>query len=246
MKVIIVKNYKELSAKASEIISNRIIDNNSLILGLATGSTPKQTYINLINMYKNNKISFKNVTTFNLDEYIGLDINNKKSYNYFMYDNLFNHIDINKEKVFIPIGLGNIEKNSKEFENNIKRFGPIDLQLLGLGENGHIGFNEPGCDENSKTRKVNLTKSTIEVNERFFSSIDKVPRYAISMGIGTIMKAKTILLLASGSKKSKAVQEMIEGKITKDVPASFLQKHNNVIVIIDKEASKLLKKTYNK
>ena len=244
MKIIIKENYDELSKEAANIFIKQINEKSNSILGLATGSTPVQTYKFLIESFKNNEISFKDIKTFNLDEYVGLDSNHIQSYRYFMNENLFNHIDIKKENTFIPSGIGNIKDNSTKYEKLLNDLGPIDLQLLGLGENAHIGFNEPGTPENSLTNQVNLTNGTIEANKRFFSSINDVPKTAISMGIGSILKSKKILLLASGNKKAEAVRNMIEGPITENVPASFLQKHKNVTIIIDKAAASLLKNKY--
>lgn len=242
MKVIIVKDHAEMSAKAAEFIANQIKENPKSVLGLATGSTPEQTYANLIKMNKDEEISFKDITTFNLDEYVGLDGEHKKSYRYFMNDQLFNHVDIDKSRTFVPSGIGNISECAKDFEDKLVKFGPVDLQLLGLGGNAHIGFNEPGSPENGRTAEVNLTESTIEANKRFFTSANEVPKTAISMGIGTIMDAKKILLLASGDAKAQAVKDMVDGNITVDVPASFLQKHNDATIIIDEKAAKLLNK----
>ena len=241
MKVIIVKDHAEMSKKAAEFIANQIKTKSNSVLGLATGSTPEQTYANLIKMNKNGEISFKDITTFNLDEYIGLQETHELSYRYFMNHQLFNHVDIDKSRTYVPSGLGNIKENAKSFENKMKELGPIDLQLLGLGQNAHIGFNEPGAPEHGRTDEVELTKSTIEANARFFNSADEVPKTAISMGIGTILDAKNILLLASGPAKAQAVRDMVEGNITTDVPASFLQKHNNTTIIIDEKAASLLK-----
>ena len=244
MKVIIVKNHDEMSRVGSDIIAKQLKSKPNSVLGLATGSTPEQTYANLIKMNKDGDISFKDATTFNLDEYVGLDGEHKKSYRYFMNEQLFNHVDINKAKTFVPSGMGNIEENAKSFEDKIKELGPVDLQLLGLGGNAHIGFNEPGSKESGRTQEVDLTESTIEANKRFFKSAGEVPKTAISMGIGTIMDSKAILLLAFGEAKAQAVRDMIEGNITEDVPASFLQKHSDTTVVIDEAAAKLLEGKY--
>lgn len=242
MKVIITETHEEMSKRAAEFIADQIKSKPNSVLGLATGSTPEETYANLIKMNKNGEISFKDVTTFNLDEYVGLDGNHKKSYRYFMNDQLFDHIDIDKSKTFVPSGIGNIDENAKEFENKLKELGPVDLQLLGLGRNAHIGFNEPGSSEFGRTMEVDLTESTIEANKRFFKSADEVPKTAISMGIGTIMDSNKILLLASGEAKAAAVKAMIEDLPTEDVPASFLQRHKDATIIIDKAAASLLRK----
>jgi glucosamine-6-phosphate deaminase len=242
MKIIVTKNYEDMSLKASNLIINKINSKNKFVIGLATGNTPLKTYKNLIKEYKKNKVSFKNVISFNLDEYVGLKPTHNQSYSYYMNNNLFNHIDINKKNTFIPLGVGNIEKNSQDFEKKIKLFGPIDLQILGIGTNAHIGFNEPGSSEDSQTQEVKLSLSTIKSNQKFFNNKNNIPKKAISMGIGTIMKANLIILLASGKIKAKAIKDTIERKITKKVPASYLQKHKNVIIIVDKDAASLLKK----
>lgn len=240
MKVIVVKNHAEMSAKAADFIAEQIKSKPNSVLGLATGSTPEQTYANLIKKNKAGEISFENITTFNLDEYVGLDGDHKKSYRYFMNDQLFNHVNIDKSKTFVPSGMGDIKQNAKAFEDKLQELGPVDLQLLGLGQNAHIGFNEPGSPEHGRTDEVDLTESTIEANKRFFNSIDEVPKTAISMGVGTILDAKKILLLASGEAKAIAVRDMVEGEMTEDVPASFLQKHHDTTIIVDEEAARLL------
>ncbi|MBX4210258.1 MAG: glucosamine-6-phosphate deaminase [Mollicutes bacterium PWAP] len=237
MKLFIMKNYDEMSRKASDIIKEYINTKPNLVLGLATGSTPEGTYEIL-----KKEANFKEVITFNLDEYIGISENHPLSYHFYMYKNLFNHVDINKKNIHIPSSKGDIEKNSKDYDFSIYKKGGIDLQLLGLGENAHIGFNEPGSPEDGSTGSVQLTNSTINANSRFFESKSQVPTKAISMGIGTIMKAKSILLIASGLKKAQAVKNMIEGNIDINVPASFLQKHSNVNIVIDEDAASFLKK----
>lgn len=244
MKIIIVKNHEEMSIEAANIIANQIKVKPTSVLGLATGSTPEKTYANLIAKNKTKEISFAAIITFNLDEYVGFDGDNKKSYRYFMNKQLFNHIDIQKANTYVPSGMGEISKKAFDFEQKIKELGPVDLQLLGLGQNAHIGFNEPGSSKKGRTTEIKLTESTIKANKKFFNDISKVPKTAISMGIGTILDSKSILLLASGESKAKAVRNMIEGPVTKDVPASFLQNHANTIIIIDEEAAKLLKGKY--
>ena len=240
MKIIITKNHQEMSKKAAELIAEQVKNNPKSVLGLATGSTPEETYGLLIKENKNG-LSFKEVTTFNLDEYVGLNGEHKKSYRFFMNDQLFNHIDIDKNNTYVPSGMGDIADNAKAFEEKMKDLGPVNLQLLGLGQNAHIGFNEPGSSANGRTVEVDLTPSTIEANTKFFESASEVPKTAISMGIGTILESEMILLLASGETKAKAVKDMIEGKITTDIPASFLQNHGNTTIIIDEAAASLLK-----
>ncbi|WP_434333463.1 glucosamine-6-phosphate deaminase [Mycoplasma capricolum subsp. capricolum] len=242
MKVIILENQDQVANKAAQIIKDQIKTKPNCVLGLATGSTPIKTYEKLIKMYQENQISFKDVTSFNLDEYKDIDPTNKQSYHYFMQHQLFDFIDINKNNCYIPNA--NLYENPKLYDQQIKNANGIDLQLLGLGVNGHIGFNEPNTDFDSLTQIVDLTDSTIKANSRFFDSIDKVPTKAISMGLKSIMNAKKILLLATGINKSEAVYHLIEGEITTSWPCSILQQHNDVTVIIDKSAASQLTKNY--
>lgn len=236
MKVIIVKNYDEMSKEAAKIVSDQIEKNSKSVIGLATGGTPEGMYKELINK----RLSWKDVTTFNLDEYVGIPKEHPLSYYTYMYENLFNHIDIKHENVFIPNGNGDINKNGKEYDELIQKHNGVDLQVLGIGENAHIAFNEPGSSFTAGTREVELTESTINANARYFASKDEVPKTAISMGIGTLMKAKKIILLASGTKKMFAIKDTIEGPITEKVPGSILQKHPDVTIIIDEDAAKAL------
>lgn len=241
MKVIIARDYKELSKKASSILASQLILKPESVLGLATGSTPIGTYEELIKLHKQGVISFSSVTTFNLDEYYGLDRNNSNSYSYFMRDKLFNHIDIDNNRVHIPNGLTkDIQKECQAYEKKIIEKGGIDIQLLGIGRNGHIGFNEPDIKFEAITHLVNLDTDTICANARFFKDVKAVPKKAISMGIRTIMNSKKILLLASGEEKAQIVYDTLYGKITPEIPASVLQLHPNVIVIADKQAAKYL------
>lgn len=243
MQVIIKENYEEMSREAAEIIRDAIHLKPNLVLGLATGSTPIGTYKELIRMYKEGELDFSKVVTFNLDEYVGLPTTHKQSYYYFMYENLFNHININPENVHIPSGVvKDFKAYCQWYENEIKRFGGIDLQLLGVGSDGHIGFNEPGTSLNSRTSVVALTEETIKDNSRFFEREEDVPRFAITMGVGTIMEAKQCLLLASGPKKADPVAALVEGPITSQVTASALQMHPNAIVIVDEAAASKLKR----
>ena len=243
MKLIITKDYEEMSRVTSELISEEIRENPNLVLGLATGGTPMGTYQRLIEFYKDGKLDFKDVKTFNLDEYIGLNINNEKSYHNFMNTNLFNHININKENTFIPNGNAkDIEKEGKEYEGKIEELGGICLQLLGIGSNGHIGFNEPDDKFSRITGPVSLKESTIKANSRYFNSIEEVPTKAISMGIKTIMHAKKIILIANGEKKADAIFKTVMGPITPSVPASVLQLHRDVTIIVDELAASKLEK----
>lgn len=241
MRIIVANDYNEMSRKAAYIIASQMILKPNSILGLATGSTPVGTYKELINLYKNGVINFSEVTSFNLDEYFGLPKDNPQSYDHFMKANFFNHIDIDEENVYIPNGMSdNVEKECANYEKKMKEVGGIDLQLLGIGRNGHIGFNEPSDYFEPNTHLVQLDEDTIEANSRFFDSIDEVPIKAISMGIGSIMRAKKILLLASGEGKADAIYDTAKGPITSKVPASILQLHPDVVIIVDKEAASRL------
>lgn len=232
MNIIKVRNYEELSKITSEIIISEILNNPNFILGLPTGKSPLGTYKNLIKAYKQKKVSFSEIITFNLDEYYPVKNNDKKSYRYYMFKNLFSKINVKKENIHLLNGNAkNPEKECKDYEEKIKK-NPIDLQILGIGVNGHIGFNEPGSLINSKTRLVNLAPETVKRNGYLHKGL--------SMGISTILKSKKILLIASGKDKANAVKELMKGKISKDLPASFLKKHKNLVVIIDKDAGYLL------
>lgn len=243
MEVIIVKDYEEASQKACEIMLNVVKNNPTANLGLATGSTPIRLYELMREDHKKNGTSYKDIKSFNLDEYFGLDQSHPQSYHYFMCHNLFNELDIDMNNVHVPKGNGNIDEECKAY-NQLLEDNPIDIQLLGIGSNGHIGFNEPGTSFDAVTHKVDLKQSTIEDNARLFfdGKIDEVPKQAISMGIKNIMDAKSILILAFGKGKAEAVKGMIEGPVTTDLPASVLQNHNDVTVIIDKDAASLLTK----
>jgi len=241
IKVLITKNYDELSEKAAKIIADAIRNKPNLVLGLATGGTPVGCYRELVRMHKEEKLDFSRVVTFNLDEYIGLPPTHPQSYRYFMNENLFNHVNIRMENTHIPDGMtDDPQKTCEEFEKAIETAGGIDLQLLGIGTNGHIAFNEPGSPFNSRTRVVEISEQTRKDNARFFQSIDEVPRQAISMGIGTIMEARKIVLLASGARKADAVAKSVKGPITEEVPASILQKHPNCTFILDEAAASKL------
>ncbi|KEI96129.1 glucosamine-6-phosphate deaminase [Clostridium botulinum] len=242
MRIIVVDSYEEMSKKAAAMIASQVILKPDSVLGLATGDTPIGMYKEIINIYKNEKMDFSKVRTFNLDEYYGLNRENPQSYYYYMINNLFNHVNIDKNNINIPNGMAdNIEIECKEYERKIDKAGGIDLQILGIGVNGHIGFNEPNISFESETHLVNLNEKTIESNSRFFSSKEEVPTKAISMGIKSIIHSKKIILLACGSAKSDAVSKAINGKINPNIPASILQLHRDVVVIIDKEAASKLK-----
>lgn len=243
MRIHILKNYEELSKKAAEIIKSQIVLKDDSVIGFATGSTPLGTYKELINMCKEG-LDFSNITTFNLDEYYGLPAKDVNSYHYFMYDNLFNHINVHKKKIHIPDGEAkDVDKFCKEYEESIAKAGGIDLQILGIGKNGHIGFNEPDDNMDVPTHLTDLTEDTINVNSRFFDSIGQVPKQAITMGLGTIMKSKRILLLASGEDKAEIIEKMLKAQVvTTNIPASFLFLHNNVDILVDEKAASLMEK----
>lgn len=240
MKLIVEKDYDGISKKAAGIVKQQIELNKSTILGLATGSTPVGMYKELIRMHKEEGLDFSNVISFNLDEYIGIDYEHPNSYHYFMKDNLFNHINIDMNNTFVPDGKAkDLDNYCKQYDKLIEKKGGIDLQILGIGENGHIAFNEPDEELNTGTSIINLTESTIKANSRFFDSPGEVPKKAITMGIGSIMKAKKIILMASGKKKAKVIKRLLEGKkITTQLPASMLLLHPDVTVIVDEEAYK--------
>ena len=242
MKIYCGKDYKEMSRIAANIISAQIILKPDCVLGLATGSTPVGTYENLVEWYKQGDLDFSQVTSVNLDEYKGLSGNNDQSYRYFMNKNLFDHVNIDKSRTFVPNGLEpDSEKASRECDEIIESVGGVDLQLLGIGHNGYIGFNEPADEFCKRTHCVDLTASTIEANKRFFEKEEDVPRQAYTMGIGTIMKAKKILLVASGADKAEIIAKSLTGPVTPQVPASILQFHNDVTVVCDEAAFSKLK-----
>lgn len=231
------KNYDELSRKAANIIASQIIMKPDCVLGLATGSSPVGTYKQLIEKYENGDLDFSNVTSVNLDEYKGLSPENDQSYRYFMNTNLFDHVNIDKSSTYVPDGLEpDADKACKEYEEIIKKTGGIDLQLLGLGHNGHIGFNEPSDTFARYTNCVNLTESTIEANKRFFASEADVPRQAYTMGIGTIMYARKIVVVVSGEDKAEILKKVVDGPVTPQVPASVLQLHPDVTIVADEAA----------
>ena len=242
MRLMITESYEELSKAAAEEFAKVIKEKPNAVLGLATGGSPVGMYKELIKMYEKNELDFSKVTTVNLDEYIGLNPEHNQSYRHFMNENLFNHININIANTFVPNGLAdNLEVECKEYDKKIMELGGIDIQLLGVGNNGHIAFNEPDEQLSAGTHVISLTENTIEANSRFFENINDVPKKAITMGLGGIMKAKKIILIASGESKAEAIKGLFSGKITTDNPASMLQRHRDVTVIVDKEAAKLIK-----
>lgn len=242
MKIYCGKDYKEMSRIAAKIIAAQIIMKPDCVLGLATGSTPVGAYENLVEWYKQGDLDFSQVTSVNLDEYRGLSGDNDQSYRYFMNKNLFDHVNIDKSRTFVPNGLEpDSGKACSEYDGIIESVGGVDLQLLGIGHNGHIGFNEPSDEFCRNTQCVDLTASTIEANKRFFEKEEDVPRQAYTMGIGTIMKAKKILLVASGADKAEIIAKSLTGPVTPQVPASILQFHNDVTVVCDEAAFSKLK-----
>ena len=237
MRIYRAKTYEDMSRKAANIISAQIIMKPNAVLGLATGSSPLGVYRQLIEWYEKGDLDFGEICTVNLDEYKGLAPDHEQSYAYFMKKNLFDQVNINPANTNIPNGLEENEAlECARYNRIIASFGGIDLQLLGIGANGHIGFNEPGEAFEKETHCVKLADTTIQANARFFDSMDQVPQYAYSTGIKNIMQAKSILLIASGKAKAEAVDRMIRGPITPACPASILQLHNNVSVVADEEA----------
>ncbi len=237
MRIIRTKDYQEMSRRAAGLISAQIIMKPECVLGLATGSTPVGLYRQLVEGYRKGDLDFSRVTTVNLDEYKGLSRENEQSYYYFMNDNLFRHVNIDREKTHLPDGMEpDSGKACADYNGIIDAVGGIDLQLLGLGHNGHIGFNEPCVHFELGTHCVDLTESTIRANRRFFDSYEAVPRQAYTMGIGNIMKARKILVVVSGEDKAAAVKEAFFGPVTPKVPASVLQLHPDVCVVADEAA----------
>ena len=242
MKIISVKDYPALSRAAANIIAAQVILKPRCVLGLATGSSPVGTYQELVRRCQAGELDFSQVRTVNLDEYVGLDRDHDQSYAYFMRDNLFNHINLDLSNTNVPDGMDpDGDSACARYDQIIRDLGGIDLQLLGLGVNGHIGFNEPGAAFEKETHCVDLTESTIKANARFFESMDEVPKQAYTMGIKSIMAAKKILLVATGSAKADALYKSLYGPITPNVPASILQLHQDVTVVADEDALSLIK-----
>ena len=237
MRIYKAKDYEEMSRKAAGIVSAQIIMKPECVLGLATGSTPVGLYKQLIEWYRNGDLDFSGVRTVNLDEYKGMSRENDQSYYYFMHQNLFDHVNIPAGNTHLPDGMEpDSEKECRRYEELIQSMGSVDLQLLGIGHNGHIGFNEPADAFDKLVHCVNLTQSTIEANKRFFASAEEVPRQAYTMGIQTIMRSKKILIIANGEGKADIVRDAFFGPITPMVPASVLQLHNDVTLVADEAA----------
>lgn len=251
MEVIVTKDRKELAEVAASIIREQMLRKPNSVLGLATGSTPEETYARLVRYHKEEGLDFSKITTFNLDEYVGLPPSHDQSYHYFMHDRLFNHVNINEENVHVPSGMAPDPQAFCEwYEDEMEKAGGVDLQLLGIGGDGHIAFNEPGSSLASRTRVKTLTEGTIKDNaDLFFGKGQEhlVPKFAITMGVGTVLEAKKLLLIAFGKKKAKIVKAFVEGPVTSMVTASVLQLHPDAIVVIDEEAaSELENKDYYK
>lgn len=241
MEVIITSSYDEICEKAARIIQQEWQKKNNLVLGLATGETPLGVYKKIIEMNQRKEIDFSSIIAFSLDEYLGLEEDHPQSFAYYMKENFLKHINIKTKNIFRLEGKPpDIETHCQEYEEKIKSYGGIDIQILGIGRNGHIGFNEPGSSLSSRTRVKTLAEETIRDNARFFTDEQEVPRFCLTMGIGTVMEAKIIILLASGKGKSDAIKSCVEGAVTASVPASALQLHPRVKILVDEEAGSLL------
>lgn len=243
LKLKVFKDYDEMCAYTAEELMAAISKKPDLVLGLPTGSTPLGVYSNLVNSYKSGKVDFSRVTTFNLDEYYPIDKNDPQSYYYFMFNNLFSHINVKKENIHIPDGSAkDSDFEVENYEKMIEEAGGIDIQLLGSGINGHIGFNEPAESLNLKTHKVTLTQSTIEANSRFFNDISEVPKFALTMGVGTIFKARRVIILINGEKKAPVLDAMLSGTVSTNVPATLLALHPDTTVVTDEATMAKTKK----
>ena len=241
MIITIVDNYDEMSSKAATIVIKQIHDKPDSVLGLAAGNTPLGMYKELVGAYEKGDVDFSGTTLFSLDEYCNLDKDNPHSYHYFMHKNFISRINVKSENVFLPNGMAtDFDEECRYYDKMIEEKGGIDLQILGIGRNGHIGFNEPGSDFETKTHLVKLKQSTVDANAGFFHSRDEVPTTAISMGIKTIRHARMLLLLANGERKAEAIYKTVKGKVTEEVPASIIQLHPNAVLIIEKNAAKLI------
>lgn len=241
MNVLVYDTEEQIGIAAGNYMCGQVLAKPDSVLGLATGSTPLKPYGHMIKLFEQGAVDFSKVTTFNLDEYCRLDVNDVNSYHRFMNDNLFSHINIPDENInFLDGNADDLEKECREYESRIKNAGGIDIQLLGIGSNGHIAFNEPSDSFQRWTHVVELKESTIKDNSRFFNSIDDVPTRAVTMGIGSIMQAKRILIIALGKNKAKAIKQLIDGHVTPQCPASVLQFHTDVTLMLDKGAASLI------
>ena len=243
MEIIICETYGEMSKLAARMIERQLLKKPSSVLGLATGSTPVGLYEELVRLHRERGLDFSKVITFNLDEYLDLPPWHEQSYRYFMEHHLFKHINLDPKNIHVPYGHAeDVEEFCDWYEAEMRRAGGIDIQILGIGADGHIAFNEPGSSLGSRTRLKTLTKQTIEDNARFFAKAEEVPRFAITMGVGTILEAREIIMVANGAKKAAIVAEALEGPVTAQVSASVLQMHAHVTVILDRESGAKLKR----
>ena len=238
-----VQSKERIAETVAQIIIDLVKENPKAVLGLATGSSPLGVYANLVKAYENNEVSFKEVTTFNLDEYVGLDENNEQSYRYFMNHNLFDHIDIDKANTHVPCGTEGYEEKAAQYDELIEQAGGIDLQILGIGTDGHIAFNEPGTPFDSLTHVADLAESTIQDNSRFFEKVEDVPTKAVTMGLASIMRAKRIILIATGENKADAIKALLLGLITDKWPCTVLRTNPQleVTIFVDHEAASKIK-----
>ncbi|MFH1855935.1 MAG: glucosamine-6-phosphate deaminase [Candidatus Omnitrophota bacterium] len=238
MRIIVTKNPEEMGKVAAKLIADEMKSHSTPVLGLATGSTPVTCYKELIRMHKEGAVDFSTTVSFNLDEYVGIGPDHDQSYRYFMNTNLFDHVNINKKNTHVPDGLAkDVDAFCQKYEDMIDEIGGVHLQLLGIGGNGHIAFNEPGSSLSCRTKKTSLTPKTIDDNARFFAKKEDVPTQAMTMGIGTILEARRILLVANGANKAQAIASAIEGPVTAKVPASALQLHPDVTFVITEDAA---------
>jgi glucosamine-6-phosphate deaminase len=241
MLVEVFSDYETLSDRAAEIVTDQVRRKPDSVIGFATGSTPLGLYQRLIKLYHERGLDFSKITTFNLDEYVGLPPTHPQSYHHFMWENLFNHLNVHRTQVYIPDGMvDDIDQFCEWYEEQMERAGGIDLQILGIGANGHLAFNEPGSSLGSRTRIKTLTAKTVRDNARFFDDPDEVPRYAITMGIGTIMDARKLLLVAGGESKATAIRSALEGPVTGMCPATIVQMHRFAHVLLDEAAASKL------
>ena len=238
---VVVGNEKMISKLIADEFIKTVNEKPNAVLGLATGTSPLGVYANLVKANKEGKVTFKDVATFNLDEYIGLEVTHNQSYRYFMNENLFNHIDIDKKRTHVLKGTGNYIEYMNQYDDEIASFGGIDLQILGIGSDGHIAFNEPGTPFDSLTHIAELTESTIRDNSRLFNDISEVPTKAVTMGLKSIMNARKIVLIATGKNKAKAIHDLLLGPKTEEVPCSILQDHPDCTIYVDEEAYSLVK-----
>lgn len=242
MNIAIFSSEQELNEAGAQLVTGLVLSKPDAVLGLATGSTPIGIYREIIRAYDRKMVSFKRVRTFNLDEYVGLDANHPQSYRYYMNEHLFRHLDVAPENIHIPDGTAkDLAEECRRYDRLLEQLGPIDLQLLGIGHNGHIGFNEPDRELSGRTHVAELNESTRQANARFFQNMDEVPTHAVTMGVGDILKAKTVVLVAKGADKAEILHRALTGPITTDCPASLLQTHPRLIVLADAEAGRLLR-----